>query len=363
MRIWCALSAHGYGHLAQTAPVLKALHRLTPSVEIRIAGDFDPALLTERLPFPWTLEHRDQDVGLVQNGPLSIDLEGTARAIEALHGAWEERLAVETRAMAAWKPDLVLADIPYLAIRAARDLGLPVVALTSLSWDEVIAAYFDVTRGPAHKWWTTIRQVYAEVDLAIQLTPALSGEAFPRRLSVPPPLTPGTPRDLRTALGVPDDPRPLVLGGLGGIVEKNLPLERLRTEDGFIWLLDLPDNRGVGGNVASTRALNGWSYADLTASVDAMVGKPGYNTVVETAANRIPFIYARRRPFPDEGPLCDWLDRYGRGVEITQEAFFAGAWAEPVREALALAFPETPPALDGGERAAAIILEEFGPRT
>ena len=37
-----------------------------------------------------------------------------------------------------------------------------------------------------------------------------------------------------------------------------------------------------------------WAYADVAASVDAVISKPGYGTVTECIANSVPFIYVPR---------------------------------------------------------------------
>ena len=45
-----AVTAHGYGHLAQSAPVVEALTRRMPGLRVTLQGDIDPAFARHRLP-------------------------------------------------------------------------------------------------------------------------------------------------------------------------------------------------------------------------------------------------------------------------------------------------------------------------
>jgi hypothetical protein len=48
--LFVSLTAHGYGHLAQVAPVVADLVRRMPDLRLTLQGDLDPGLARSRLP-------------------------------------------------------------------------------------------------------------------------------------------------------------------------------------------------------------------------------------------------------------------------------------------------------------------------
>ena len=126
--IWAAISAHGFGHAAQVVPVLNALGRLVPDLRAILRTTVPPAFFSDRLMIPWELSASQQDIGCIQDGPLSINVEATWRAHERFHTTWTDRIQHEVREMRTVCPDVVLADTPYLAIEAGKAAGIPTVA-------------------------------------------------------------------------------------------------------------------------------------------------------------------------------------------------------------------------------------------
>lgn len=66
----------------------------------------------------------------------------------------------------------------------------------------------------------------------------------------------------------------------------------------------------------------------LLASVDVIMTKPGYSTIVEAVTLQQPVVYVRRYNFADEAPLVDYLQRYGRGIELSLDDFTQGRWGQ-----------------------------------
>jgi hypothetical protein len=77
--IWAAISAHGFGHAAQVVPVLNALGRLVPDLRVILRTTVPASFFNDRLMIPWELSASQQDIGCIQNGPLTIDVEATWR--------------------------------------------------------------------------------------------------------------------------------------------------------------------------------------------------------------------------------------------------------------------------------------------
>ena len=100
-----------------------------------------------------------------------------------------------------------------------------------------------------------------------------------------------------------------------------------------MFLLDSP----LSQPVANVRAFDArrWRYADVAASVDAVVSKAGYGTLTECIANGIPLIYLPRYGFCEHEALVVGMNAWGGGIEISESAFLAGEWEAALRSALA----------------------------
>ncbi|MBF0270839.1 MAG: hypothetical protein HQL98_02020 [Magnetococcales bacterium] len=360
-RVWCAVSGHGFGHWAQLGPVIKALLDQKADLTIHVTGGVPSRLIANTLQHPFTHDPRNRDVGLVQPDPLRVDLNGTTHALHALHHPWSRRVAEEQQLMKAWRPDLILGNIPYLPMEAGNRLGIPTVALTSLTWDQVLIAYYPPDDPQAADWIGTMQAAYRRTTLALRITPPLPVHPFAETLTIPPITTLGTRRPvaLREALGIdPGDSRPLVLVTLGGIPADSLPIAALTIQADYHWLVDQPLAPDAAPHLHALQRVESWPFADLTASVEAIVSKPGYGMAISATANRVPFLYVRRGTFPDERPIAQWCARHGRAAEITPEAFRSGAFTAQL--ATLLQHPAPPaPEVNGATVAAELLEKRF----
>ncbi|MBF0340381.1 MAG: hypothetical protein HQL95_05385 [Magnetococcales bacterium] len=360
-KIWCAVSGHGYGHWFQVAPVLRALHETGLPMKLHVTGGVPREIIARSLDLPCTHDPENRDVGMIQTDPLRVDLVATRAALHQLHHSWEERLAREIRLLEAWRPDLILGNIPYLPLEAGARLGVPTVALNSLTWNEVIKAYYPPEAPETREWLRTMETAYGSATLGLRITPALPDHPFRENLPIPAITTPGTGRTraLREALGVASgDTRPLMLLSLGGIPANHLPMEAMKQHTDFHWIVDheaVPDG---WAHLHPLRRLRHWPFADLSASVQGIVSKPGYGMAIAAMANGLPFLYVCRGIFPDEIPIGQWCEQHGRAQEISREEFLNGTFADRIEALLHRPAPPLPRA-DGARVAAEILLERF----
>jgi UDP:flavonoid glycosyltransferase YjiC (YdhE family) len=148
-----------------------------------------------------------------------------------------------------------------------------------------------------------------------------------------------------------------VLVGFGGIPQDSLPFVQLEPLTGYRFLFDGPIPSD-STRFISTQSLP-LSFKTLLASVDIILTKPGYGTLVEAVALGTPLVYVRRYNFADEQPLVDYLRRHGRGVELPRQDFAAGRWESAIRAAITLPAPTAPPAATGAEEAASHLVRFF----
>ena len=353
--IWCAISGHGFGHAAQVVPVLNALRDLVPGVTAILRTTVPASFFHDRLTIPWELSPSQQDIGCIQDGPLKIDIDATWIAHQRFHQTWDARLSNEVSAISAASPALVIADIPYLAIEAGSRAHIPTIALASLTWDLVLKEYCHASDRAQPQLIDRIRESYAHADRALRITPAPKIDAFSNMIDIGPIASPAAPERHRLASAlnlVPNEKTVLV--GFGGIGLTSLPLEQMEQLHHYRFLIDSPVPPGFF-RIHSIETLP-FSFKTLLASVDVIMTKPGYGTLVEAVALHQPVVYVRRYNFADEPPLVDYLHRYGRGMELSLDDFVKGRWEAALRTVLDLPTPTTPPPSATGAADAATIL-------
>ena len=356
--IWAAISGHGFGHAAQVVPVLNALHRLVPDLRVLLRTTVSPSFFKDRLSLPWDVSPVQQDVGCVQNGPLKIDVEATWREHHRFHGSWEERLRTEAEAMRAAGPNVVLADTSYLALAAGKAAAVPTVALASFTWDLVLSEYVVPPSIDSRATLQLIRQAYGEADLALRINPAPKMEIFRRIIDIGPIAEPApSAREQLTEFLALAPGEQTVLVGFGGIPLDSLPFNRLESLTGYRFIFDGSIPPGSRRFIAA--ASLPFSFKTLMASVDLIMTKPGYGTVVEAVALRTPVVYVRRYNFADEQPLVDYLHRYGRGVELSFDDFVDGHWEKSLQRVRSLSTPSEHILSATGADDAAMLLARY----
>lgn len=357
--IWAAISGHGFGHAAQVVPVLNALGRLVPNLRVLLRTTVPATFFTDRLMIPWETSAVQQDVGCIQHGPMTIDVETTWREHHRFHSTWHERLQTEVDAMQAVAPDLVLADTPYLALAAGKAAGFPTVALVSFTWDLILSEYHAPSSIDRRTLLESICQAYAQADLALRIAPAPPMTGFKRLIDIGPIAEPApSAREQLTELLTLMPGERTVLIGFGGIPLDSLPFDRLESLTGYRFIFDgsIP---ATSRRFVSAKSLP-FSFKTLLASVDVIMTKPGYGTLVEAVALQAPLVYVRRYNFADEQPLVDYLHRYGRGVELSLSDFEKGKWDLTLTKTAELPAPQIdPPPLTGATDAAALLARYF----
>lgn len=333
-RINVAISAHGYGHLTQTVAVLQALSHRYENMTLRIQCDLERSIIADRLgKHDFEHEKIPMDVGLVQPDPLNVDMSSSLAAYAVFHERFEEKVKTESLKLRTWGADIVLSDISYLALAAAASAATPGIALASLTWDHIVKAYFDLDSPKVHVWYQQIQEAYRLSTLALLPKPALAGQSFKQVKHIPPVYIPGQRNaSIRNELGLrTGDTRPLVLCSLGGIGSAQIPAKAMLEQRDYHWIIHMDQALPAADHMHTIERLAHWPYRHIIASVDAVIGKPGYGTAVEVAAHDLPFVYTRRGHFPDEPVISQWLDRHTRSLEISNADWFAGNFTQPLR--------------------------------
>lgn len=349
------ISSHGFGHLAQVAPVLNALAARLPTLRLTVRSGLRHEQLHTRLAPGFTHIAAASDFGYLMHDAIRVDLAATAAAYCALHAGWSARVAAEAAFLASLQPDLVLSDVAYLPLAGAARAGLPALALSSLNWADLFAHYFsgEPWAAPIHR---AMLDAYNSAECFVRLTPGMPMADLHRVHPVGPVAAMGRNcrGALREQLGCRADER-LVLIAFGGF-SKRLPIESWPPVDGVHWLVHEAWQL-VHASATAFEPL-GRPFTDLLNSVDAVITKPGYGLFAEAGCNGTPVLYVRREDWPEQDCLIDWLAANGRCREIRDADLQAGR----VDEALAALWQQpalAPPSPVGADEAAAWLFSRL----
>jgi hypothetical protein len=132
-----AISSHGFGHVSQVAPVVNALRARAPGLRVTLRTVAPLPLLASRIHGPFDRQPVADDFGMVQIDAMRVDRAASGARYREFHAGWEERVDGVATQLAAARPDLILADVPYLTLAAAARVGIPAVGLCSLNWADI----------------------------------------------------------------------------------------------------------------------------------------------------------------------------------------------------------------------------------
>ena len=308
-KILVDISAHGFGHLAQTVPMIEALRSELPQVEFVIRTGVPPRVIEERLGHSICIVPSDFDFGLVMNSPFDVNRQASFARYAALHRDYE----AVVQALASWIRQEgfagVLSNISYPVIAGAHYAGVPVVAVSSLNWLEMFNHYCGSFEG-GDEIAEQIRASYLKASVFCRLLPGTPMPDLRTTVITEPVVRVGTSQreTLLKRLGRNSETRIVVFafGGMSG--ESGPPWSVATNKDCLLfgpesWARERPWTPIDAGGIP---------FIDLLASADAVITKPGYGIVSEVAALGVPTLLLTRGDWPEEPYLVDWLRDHGR---------------------------------------------------
>ena len=346
-----SISGHGFGHVAQTAPILNLLHQLVPELRLTVRSSVPVAHLRTRIHVPFEHLPSDGDIGMLMSSALDVLAEKSRAAYRSFHADWDARVAGEARLLRELGADMVFSNVGYLPLAGAQRAGIPNVALCSLNWagiyrhccgDDAITAQ--------------IYDIYASADAFLRATPGMAMTSLPNLIPVAPIAATGTNRrsELDHHLKLSSGEK-LALVSLGGIAGR-LPIERWPRIDGVHWLVqeswqvDHPD-----AIILETLQMG---FSDLLASSDLLVCKPGYGSFVEAAGSGVPVLYVNRPDWPEAPALVEWQQQNGLCREVSRDALEQGKIADVLEEIWKVPGPK-PVIPEGAQRVAEWLAEKL----
>jgi hypothetical protein len=320
--------------------------------------------LASRIAVPFAHRHEASDFGFQMLDALRVDLPATAARYRAAHADWPATVAAEADRLAELQVDFVLCNASYLPLAGAAQAGLPAVACCSLNWSELFEHFF----GQA-AWAAPIGQQIAAAYRSapfLALEPAMPMAALPNVLRLPPVALVGQNRRAEIDAKLPvARGRRVVLVGFGGIPMDGAAIDvggwarRARAQgEACCWLVPAG---WAADDVDCVADDAGLVFADLLASCDAVITKPGYGTFVEAACAGTPVLWLRRDDWPEQDCLIDWLGKNVAARELVPAELAAGSVPEALAALWRLARPARPSA-EGALAAAGWIAAHLAAR-
>lgn len=366
MHLIVSISGHGFGHVAQTAPILNALHELRPDLRITVRSSVAEQQLRSRIHVPFNHLQSTGDIGMVMTSPLDVDIEKSRAAYHAFHAGWQMRVKEEAILLYDLGADFVLSNVGYLPLAGARQAGITAVALSSLNWADIYRHYCCTTgTGQDEEIAAQILDCYANADAFFRATPGMAMHDLPNLVPIAPVAAVGKNRrgELNRHLKLSGKEK-LILVSMGGIASR-LPIENWPSIKGVRYLVQAAwqtcpesNRRIVHPDAINIESLP-LSFSDLLASIDALICKPGYGSFVEAACCGVPVLYVGRPNWPESPALITWLKRHGLCREIAHDALLRGDMACELEKLWGTSGPETV-APTGVNQVAAWLSERLG---
>ncbi|MDO8206966.1 MAG: hypothetical protein Q7T38_03980 [Gallionella sp.] len=316
-----SISGHGFGHVAQTAPILNRLHERMPQLRITVRSSVAAAHLRSRIHAPFTHLQSAGDIGMVMSSAIEVDVEKSRAAYRSFHADWDNRVAEEAATLKTLQADMVFSNVGYLPLAGAQRAGIHNAALCSLNWADIYRHYCGDDSITCQ-----IRTAYVGADAFLRATPGMKMQDLPNLIPVSPVAAIGINRriELNHHLKLSKQEK-LVLVSMGGI-KSRLSVENWPRIDGVRYLVQASwQARHPDVIVLESIPMN---FSDLLASSDALLCKPGYGSFVEAAGSGVPVIYVGRPDWPESPALIEWLNRNGACREVSLDELNQGKLAE-----------------------------------
>ena len=277
MRILFDVTAHGFGHLAICAAVIKAIWHQFPNIQIMLGYDLkkkadldhffdgDEQMLLRHVEGPF-------DLGIPMHGAFGVDHQRTKQVYDEALGQMASHLDDERRRLTRLKPDLLVSSISPWSLAAGHSLSIPTVAFSSVEWSQQLQ-----TMGLASQA-SELRSLYAHADFMVGTTPHACPTDITQMKTIPPigRKSEANHHQIRRQLGVQ---KPLAVLVTFGGWEGSDPESWKLCKDAPIELF----------TPRMLRA-SGVSFLGGLAAMDAVVTKPGYGTYVEALIHGKPII-------------------------------------------------------------------------
>lgn len=346
------ITAHGYGHIAQTAPVVNELVGRIPDLRVTVRSAATTEYLQQRFTVPFQHIPTAIDFGMTMFNAVKVDVPRSLANYREYHADWDAKVALAAQQMCDLQPDLLFANVPYLSLAAADVANIPAVAMCCLNWADIYRHYAPPEDEMSRVIYAQMLAAYntAHTFLKVQPTMPMLGLHNAQKISPIAQLGVNQRGRISQQHDAKDGER-FVLVAMGGI-DYRLPMESWPRLDGVRWLIPLSWDI-QRDDICAFETL-GMHFSDVLASCDAILTKPGYGTFAEAACAGIPVLYVSRGEWPEQPYLIDWLQQHGVCREVSAVQLQTGELELALKQLWEQSRPALPSA-NGAKEAAELL--------
>ena len=352
--IYLAVTGHGFGHAVRVACVANQVQKLCPEALLILATRSPRWLLEGYIAGDFIHRSCVLDVGVIQADSLRMDREATQAKMTEIYAHQSRLIANEVNYLRNNRVNLVLADIPALAVPIAHQAGVPCWMMSNFGWNFIYREWGESFEEIVNQ----IERDYQQCDRLFRLPLAEPMSIFPVKTEVG--LTGGDPRYpaqvLREKFHLTQPQEKTILLTFGGLGLQAIPYQNL---DCF------PDYQfitfdGQAPDLPNLVKVQDYHYrpVDFMPLCDRVFSKPGYSTFAEALRLEIPLVSLTRDGFAEAAILLDGLQDYGYHQIVPEADFFNGAW-EFLRESPLPPRQAQTLTKNGAEAIAQAILEQI----
>jgi L-arabinokinase len=351
------ITAHGYGHGARSCDIINALRKEEPNRPVVVITDLPETFMHSRLTEGIKLRRGAFDVGLIQKDSIQVDLDASLHAIETLYARESDLLRQELGFLHDENIGAVVADIPAIPLAAAQQAGLPNIATSNFGWDWIYEEFAERDSRWAF-FVDKFRTVYRRTELLLRQPFAEPMDAFREKIDLPLLAAPGRERKERIAdIYGADLSKKWILLSFTTLNLGRSALDRLAELSGCaIFSVEPLQWKDSPVKCIERSAV---CFADIMASVDVVVTKPGFGILSECIANHKPVIYTDRTDFREYGILVKCIEQYCRHAFIPNDELYAGRLERALQQVETAPAPQEHIAGGGAVLAAREILNRL----
>lgn len=352
--LYVAITSHGFGHAVRAASVAAAAQALLPELLPIFVTKVPQWLVKSYVSGDFLQRDRALDVGVVQSDSIQMDLEATQHELEKLRDNEDQIIQEEADFITNQGASLVIADIPALAGKIAKQAGVPCWSISNFGWDFIYRDW----GGKFTELADWMSEGYASSDRTFRLPMFEPMDAFPNITDVG--LTGGIPQwsaqEIRQQFNLSNPQEKTALLSFGGLGLHKIPYQNLQyfTDWQFITF----DQQAPDCDNLLKISDHNYRPLDLMPISGRVISKPGYSTFSEALRVGVPIVSLRRERFAESPLLLKGIENYSYHQILSPTTFFEGDW-EFLKESPQPPCSEEAVATNGTETIARAIVDYF----
>ncbi|MFN5067503.1 MAG: glycosyl transferase [Aphanizomenon sp.] len=320
--IYIAITNHGFGHATRTASIANTIQKLCPEVLLIIVTTAPRWLLESYIEGDFILRQRAFDLGVIQADSLTMDKPATLEKLREIKKNYKSLIASEVNFIRQNRVNIILADIPFLAVGFAEATDIPCWMISNFGWDFIYRDW----GGEFTEIADWISDWYGKSNRLFRLPFHEPMSAFTNIIDVG--LTGGSPHfspdELRSNWQINTTLEKTILLTFGGLGLQEIPYANISKFPDLQFITfdflapDLPNLIKVTNRQ--------YRPVDFMPICGRIISKPGYGTFSESTLLEVPVVTIPRDDFAEAAFMLAGLADYNHHQILTAPEFFQGDW-------------------------------------